>query len=78
MDYKSREYKSRKVEELRSIDLDSYQLTDGDETRLLEYILEVRDNPDARNLYEILGVLRFLTFMRQSVSPYPSGTHIAA
>ena len=78
MDYKSREYKSRKVEELRSIDLDSYQLTDGDETRLLEYILEVRDNPDARNLYEILGVLRFLTFMRRYVFRWDKVKRFAA
>lgn len=78
MDYKSREYKSRKVEELRSIDLESYQLTDGDETRLLEYILEVRDNPDARNLYEILGVLRFLTFMRRYVFRWDKVKRFAA
>ena len=65
MDYESREYKSRKVEELRSINLDSYPLVDGDETRLLEYILEVRDNPEAHNLYEILAAIRFLTFMRR-------------
>jgi len=78
MDYKSREYKSRKVDELRSIDLDSYQLTDGDETRLLEYILEVRDNPDARNLYEILGVLRFLTFMRRYVFRWDKVKRFAA
>ena len=63
MDYESREYKSRKVEELRALDLDSYPLVDGDEHRLLDYILEVRDNPDMHNLYEILAVLRFLSFM---------------
>ena len=67
MDYESREYKNRKVDELRSINLNSYTLVNGDERRLLDYILEVRNNPDAHNLYEILGVLRFLTFMRRYV-----------
>lgn len=65
MDYTSREYKQRKVDELRSIDLDSYPLVDGDEHRLVDYITEVRDNPDMHNLYEILAVLRFLSFMRK-------------
>lgn len=63
MDYESREYKSRKVDELRSVDLNSYYLVDGDEHRLLDYILEVRDNPDMHNLYEILAVVRFLGLM---------------
>lgn len=65
MDYESREYKNRKVDELRSVDLDSYPLVDGDEHRLLDYITEVRDNPEMHNLYEVLGVLRFLAFMRK-------------
>ena len=67
MDFESKEYKNRKVEELRSVDLDSYQLTDRDEHRLLDYITEVRDNPDMHNLYEILAVLRFLSFMSKYV-----------
>ena len=78
MDYESREYKSRKVEELRSVDLDSYPLVDGDEARLLDYILEVRDNPDAHNLYEILAVLRFLTFMRRYVFRWDKVRRFAA
>lgn len=78
MDYESREYKSRKVEELRSVDLDSYPLIDGDEARLLDYILEVRDNPDAHNLYEILAVLRFLTFMRRYVFRWDKVRRFAA
>ena len=78
MDYESREYKSRKVEELRSVDLDSYPLVDGDETRLLEYVLEVRDNPDAHNLYEILAVIRFLTFMRRYVFRWDKVKRFAA
>ena len=70
MEYKeweSKEYKQRKTAELQELDLGGYDLVHEEETRLLEYISEVRDNPDGHNLYEILAALRFLRFQRQYV-----------
>lgn len=65
MEWQSREYKAQKAAELAAVNLGEYALTDGDDTRLYDYIKSVADCPDAHNLYEILGVLRFLEFMRR-------------
>lgn len=65
MEWQSREYKAQKAGELAAVNLGEYALTDGDDTRLYDYIKSVADCPDAHNLYEILGVLRFLEFMRR-------------
>lgn len=66
MDVASKEYKDGKVEELRRLDLESYQL-DTIDARLQKYVSEVRDNPDMHNLYEILAVLKFLRLMKKYV-----------
>ncbi len=65
MEWQSREYKERKAAELAAIRLDDYDLTDGDDSRLRDYISSVAADPDAHNLYEILAALRFLKFMRR-------------
>lgn len=63
MEWQSLEYKERKAAELAAVDLSVYVLTDGDDTRLRDYIRSVQADPDAHNLYEILAVIRFLRFM---------------
>jgi len=65
MEWQSREYKAHKAAELAAINLDEYNLVDGDDSRLLDYIRSVAAEPDAHNLYEILAALRFLEFMRR-------------
>jgi len=65
MDWQSREYKTQKAAELAAIRLDDYNLTDGADVRLFDYIRSVQREPDAHNLYEILAALRFLEFMRR-------------
>ena len=65
MEWQSREYKALKVAELGAIDLDDYNLVDGEDSRLRDYISSVQMEPDAHNLYEFLAALRFLEFMRR-------------
>lgn len=65
--WETQEYKSQVLRQLRAIDFSEYDLTDGGETRLLEYCSEVRDKPDGHNLFELLAVIRFFRFMRQYV-----------
>ena len=65
MEWQSREYKTQKAAELAAVNLDDYNLVDGDDSRLLDYIRSVAADPDAHNLYEILASLRFLEFMRR-------------
>lgn len=65
MEWQSREYKERKAAEVAAIDLSEYDLVDGDDTRLRDYIRSVAEDPEAHNLYEILAALRFLAFMRR-------------
>lgn len=60
MDWRSKEYKAQKAEQLKAVNLEDYELTHDGETRLCDYILEVRENPEGHNLFEILSVLRFL------------------
>ena len=65
MEWQSREYKAQKAAELAAINLDDYNLVDGEDSRLRDYIRSVAADPDAHNLYEILAALRFLEFMRR-------------
>lgn len=65
MEWQSREYKAQKVAELAAVNLDDYNLVDGDDSRLRDYIRSVASDPEAHNLYEILAALRFLKFMRR-------------
>ena len=65
MEWQSREYKESMAAELAAIRLDDYDLTDGDDSRLRDYISSVAADPQAHNLYEILAALRFLKFMRR-------------
>lgn len=66
MDYTTKAYKDEKADELIGIDLETYQL-DSIDARLYKYIHQVQQNPDDHNLYEILGVLKFLRLMREYV-----------
>lgn len=50
------------VKLLKSIDLSKYNLSDID-SRLDEYVVECINNPDMHNLYELLSVKRFLSFI---------------
>lgn len=65
MEWQSREYKAQKAAELAAVNLDDYNLVDGEDSRLRDYIRSVAADPDAHNLYEILAALRFLEFMRR-------------
>lgn len=66
MEVTTEAYKTGKADELQGIDLDTYQL-DTIDARLYKYVAEVRNNPDAHNLYEVLAVLKFLRLMREYV-----------
>lgn len=66
IDVTTRAYKQEKADELAAIDLDGYQL-DTVDARLYRYVNEVKNNPDAHNLYEILAVLKFLRLLRTYV-----------
>lgn len=66
MEVTTEAYKTEKADELQGIDLDTYQL-DTIDARLYKYVAEVRNNPDAHNLYEVLAVLKFLRLMREYV-----------
>ena len=59
-----RDLKQKVSDELRSIDVLSYQLKDTDE-RLNTYILSVINNPESHNLYEQLSVKRFFQFLKK-------------
>lgn len=65
-DITTREYKAQRWEELRREDLDAYRLEDID-PRLREYVEGVRNYPEEHNLYEGLGVIKFLRLMRTKV-----------
>lgn len=65
--WESQEYKRRRVMELQAIRYDDYELVHDGETRLLEYVSAVRDNPDGHNLFEVLSVIRFFRLRRQYV-----------
>lgn len=64
MDVTTKAYKDEKADELKSIDLETYQL-DSIDVRLYKYISEIQNNPDEHNLYELLAVLKFLRLMRE-------------
>ena len=64
MDVTTKAYKDEKADELKSIDLETYQL-DSIDVRLYKYISDIQNNTDAHNLYEILAVLKFLRLMRE-------------
>lgn len=66
MEVTTEAYKTEKADELQGIDLETYQL-DTIDARLYKYVAEVRNNPDAHNLYEVLAVLKFLRLMREYV-----------
>lgn len=66
MEVTTEAYKTGKADELQGIDLDTYQL-DTIDARLYKYVAEVRNNPDAHNLYEVLAVLKFLRLMKEYV-----------
>ena len=57
-----RELKLKVSNELRDIDILSYQLKDTDE-RLNTYVFSVVNNPESHNLYEQLSVKRFFHFL---------------
>lgn len=65
-DVTTKEYKDMRAAELSAICLDDYHLETVD-ARLRRYVEEVQKNPDAHNLYEILGVLKFLRLMKRYV-----------
>lgn len=56
--------KERVSRELGEMDIGSYGLADVD-ARLEEYVLEVARNPGCHNVYEQLGVLRFLRLVER-------------
>lgn len=58
-----RELKSRTVEHLLSVRLDSYINLDKTDKRLKLYLDDVRNNPSCHNLYEILAAYRFIRFL---------------
>jgi phage terminase large subunit-like protein len=57
-----RELKLKVYNELKGIDVLSYQLKDTDE-RLNTYVFSVINNPESHNLYEQLSVKRFFLFL---------------
>lgn len=57
-----RDLKQKISEELKGIDVLSYQLKDTDE-RLNTYVFSVINNPESHNLYEQLSVKRFFLFL---------------
>jgi len=59
-----RELKQKVSDELRGIDVLSYQLKDTDE-RLNTYVLSVINNPESHNLYEQLSIKRFFQFLKK-------------
>lgn len=59
---RERECKSRCVERLSSLDLRSYRLGRID-SRLSAYARDLRSNPAGHNLYELLGLERFLCML---------------
>lgn len=59
----AKEFKALKVEELRAVDLEAYQLETVD-ARLRCYVEGVRSKPDLHNVYEVLAVLKFLRLMK--------------
>lgn len=59
MEVTSKEYKHTRWAELNAIDLQPFQL-DGIDARLLQYVAGVHDDEQGHNLFEILGVLKFL------------------
>jgi len=65
-DYESKEYKQAAADRLAAIDVGKYGLEriDG---RLLDYVSEVRANPDGHNLYEVLAVIKFFRLMDRYV-----------
>ena len=58
----ARSYKKRFYDELCNIDIKHYKL-DKIDKRLTLYVEAVRGNVEAHNLYEILAVLRFFSFL---------------
>lgn len=56
--YNLKSYKDEQVNKLQAIDIKSYNLDEID-SRLVKYVSGVASNPDAHNLYEILGVIKF-------------------
>lgn len=63
IDVTTKAYKQSKVDELKTIDIEEYQL-DTIDVRLYKYVSGVRNDPDNHNLYEILAVLKFFRLMR--------------
>lgn len=57
-----RELKQKISDDLKDIDVLSYQLKDTDE-RLNTYVFSVINNPESHNLYEQLSVMRFFLFL---------------
>lgn len=76
--WETKAYKNQAVDRLRSIRYEDYELVHDGETRLQEYVTEVRDNPDGHNLFEILAVLRFFRFRRQYVFRWAAVHRFAA
>ena len=65
--WQTKEYKNKIASQLSAENLNEYQLIYEDDTRLYDYILELQQNPDAHNLFELLSAIRFLRFQRQYV-----------
>lgn len=65
--WQTKEFKSKIAAQLSAENLNEYQLIYEDDTRLYDYILELQQNPDAHNLFELLSAIRFLRFQRQYV-----------
>ena len=66
MEVTSKEYKKEQSKGLASVDLNKYQLEKID-IRLLRYVSDVKNNPNAHNLYEILAVRKFLKLLDRYV-----------
>ena len=66
MDFTTREYKDEAARRLAAIDVERYQLQ-GIDPRLYSYVCEVRNNPEAHNLYEVLAVIKFFRLMDEYV-----------
>lgn len=64
INYGTREYKHEVWLRLQAEDLRAYQLDEIDE-RLLKYVKGVQDDEELHNLFEILGVLKFLRLLRE-------------
>jgi phage terminase large subunit-like protein len=65
--WQTKEFKNKIASQLSAENLNEYQLIYEDDTRLYDYILELQQNPDAHNLFELLAAIRFLRFQRQYV-----------